>query len=279
MISGRDLIWTLDYDIVYVGRQTFPLSWSYKAASNDYCRLWYVKQGEVRIGMNGNVYTAKEGEMLLLPYGKGVHISNKGMETLEYISILFELKHDLFVNPFTLCKVPVEVQDVKPIYKQLMEEIVTEYNHKQIGYQMSAKAALHTILVQIARNHLALQPWSTDAIEAESETALKLLPLMEKLTGEPGMNHSSAALAKLLGVSEVHMRRLFKKHIGLSPQKYIAHYRINQSKSLLIDSDLTIQEIAFRLGFSDSNYFSKVFKQQIGRSPSEYRSSTSSERS
>lgn len=48
-------------------------------------------------------------------------------------------------------------------------------------------------------------------------------------------------------------------------------YRLNIAKQLLLESDFSITEIAYRCGFSDASYFSKVFRSSVGVSPLEYR--------
>ena len=63
----------------------------------------------------------------------------------------------------------------------------------------------------------------------------------------------------------------FKKETGRSFREYLIDVRIQSAKSLLCHSNLTISEIAFSVGFNDSNYFSSVFKSHTGISPRMYR--------
>lgn len=83
-----------------------------------------------------------------------------------------------------------------------------------------------------------------------------------------------AEVAKTAGVSEREATRCFKKSIGQSPTEYLIKYRLNHSKKLLSETDMTITEICQRCGFSDSAYFGKVFRKSYGMTPSEYRSSS-----
>ncbi len=81
-------------------------------------------------------------------------------------------------------------------------------------------------------------------------------------------------IAKTAGVSEREATRCFKKNIGQSPMEYLIKYRLNQSKKLLLETDMTITNICQQCGFSDSAYFGKVFRKSYGMTPSEYRSSS-----
>lgn len=65
--------------------------------------------------------------------------------------------------------------------------------------------------------------------------------------------------------------RCFKKNIGQSPMEYLIKYRLNQSKKLLLETDMTITDICQQCGFSDSAYFGKVFRRSFGITPGEYR--------
>lgn len=84
---------------------------------------------------------------------------------------------------------------------------------------------------------------------------------------------SLSSLAKMLSVSEGHLSTLFKKETGSTITDYVNSTRIRQALILLNTSTLSIGEIAARCGFLDANYFSRIFKKQLGLSPREYRAS------
>jgi len=78
-------------------------------------------------------------------------------------------------------------------------------------------------------------------------------------------------LARYLGMSEDYLTSCFRKEVGMTPIAYLNRYRINQAKAMLTESDKNITEIAMSVGFSDSGYFSRVFRRQVGVSPETYR--------
>lgn len=63
----------------------------------------------------------------------------------------------------------------------------------------------------------------------------------------------------------------FKKYVGTPPTKYLIRLRMQYAIDLLLNSELSIQEIASRCGYNDYNFFTKAFKNEIGCPPSEYR--------
>ncbi|MDD5728538.1 MAG: helix-turn-helix domain-containing protein [Victivallales bacterium] len=80
-----------------------------------------------------------------------------------------------------------------------------------------------------------------------------------------------AELAKKASMSKVTLYRMFKKTFSMSPLDYIISVRIAAASHLLNTSDIDISEIAWRTGFTDSNYFSRIFKKYVGVSPRSYR--------
>ncbi|MHC1750127.1 MAG: helix-turn-helix domain-containing protein [Cellulosilyticaceae bacterium] len=79
------------------------------------------------------------------------------------------------------------------------------------------------------------------------------------------------SVCKELNVGYEVFRKVFKEKIGISPNRYIVQQRINLAKTMLLDSQCAIKEIAIQLGYSDSFAFSKQFKDFTGVSPREFR--------
>lgn len=78
-------------------------------------------------------------------------------------------------------------------------------------------------------------------------------------------------IAGACACSESTVSHLFKEHTNQSVKKYILNLRISQAQQLLLASDISITNIALLCGFSNTNYFSTVFKKETGISPSAYR--------
>ncbi len=80
---------------------------------------------------------------------------------------------------------------------------------------------------------------------------------------------SVESIAKLAYVSKSNFFKMFKDELGTSPNDFILHERIKRAKELLALNN-SIKETAFQTGFSDTNYFTKVFKQLVGITPKSY---------
>ncbi len=77
-------------------------------------------------------------------------------------------------------------------------------------------------------------------------------------------------IAAYVGISRSHLFRAFREYLGESPKEYLTAVRINAATALLRDSSLNITAVARSVGFTDSLYFSKVFRRIKGMPPTEY---------
>jgi AraC-like DNA-binding protein len=82
---------------------------------------------------------------------------------------------------------------------------------------------------------------------------------------------SRVDLARHVALSEDYLTACFRKELGVTPITYINRFRVNRAQKLLVDTAKSITEIARDVGFSDSGYFSRVFRREVGQSPTDYR--------
>ncbi|WP_408032176.1 hybrid sensor histidine kinase/response regulator transcription factor [Tenacibaculum xiamenense] len=95
-----------------------------------------------------------------------------------------------------------------------------------------------------------------------------LLSVKENIHDE---NFGVPELAETMNFNRVQLYRKLKNLTGYSPSMYIRKVKIDTAKELLKQKDITIAEIAYSLGFKDPSYFSKVFTEEVNKTPSEYK--------
>jgi len=97
--------------------------------------------------------------------------------------------------------------------------------------------------------------------------ALKAMAFIHASYTEP---ISRSDVAAHVGLSERHLTRCFHQEVGLTPITYLNRYRVKQAKALLDIGEKGITEVAMEVGFSNSSYFTRVFRDEMGISPRAY---------
>ena len=82
-------------------------------------------------------------------------------------------------------------------------------------------------------------------------------------------------LATRAQMSEVYFRKLFKSVTGVSPARFMIDCKVDRAKELLFENYLSLEDIAERCGFSSPSYFCRVFKENTGMTPGEFRAKLS----
>ncbi|MBP1963306.1 response regulator transcription factor [Paenibacillus aceris] len=112
-------------------------------------------------------------------------------------------------------------------------------------------------------------------LEAIHFTDKNLSPIIRKMVSDIHANYESELSLKTLGnryhVHPIYLGQLFKKEMGIGFTNYINQYRIQIAKELLLNSDLKANEIARKIGYTDSNYFYKLFTKLVEVSPTHFR--------
>ena len=78
-------------------------------------------------------------------------------------------------------------------------------------------------------------------------------------------------LADRIAVSKCHLIRCFSREFGISPGQYLIRTRVDAARKYLLEREYSVEMIAGLVGFSNGNYFCKVFRRLNGISPGEYR--------
>ncbi|MDX3227949.1 AraC family transcriptional regulator [Streptomyces sp. ME19-01-6] len=79
------------------------------------------------------------------------------------------------------------------------------------------------------------------------------------------------ALARIAHVSQAHFARTFRATFGETPHRYLQRRRVERAMFLLRESDRSVTEICFDVGFGSPGTFSRTFRDIVGRSPRAYR--------
>ena len=124
------------------------------------------------------------------------------------------------------------------------------------------------LLLGLALIHAVMSREDFDWISAQPSSLQKAMRFID-------LNFQSELkirqIAEIAGLSETGLTRLFKKHLGTSPARYLIDARIREATTLLQSTEESIDEIAEKTGFSNRYYFTRMFKKTTGQSPAGFR--------
>ena len=126
------------------------------------------------------------------------------------------------------------------------------------------------LLIEMLRLHLASAPAAEHGwINALRDPALA--PALACLHADPGRDWTVSELAHQAAVSRSLLDQRFREVLGLSPIRYLTEWRMHIAVELLASSDLSVGQIARRVGYDSQEAFSRAFKRRMGAAPSVWR--------
>jgi len=149
-------------------------------------------------------------------------------------------------------------------FKTLIEYLINETKVNDGYSKQTINASLTLILLKLTK----LSERSASNQRVQSDEILSFSKLISENISD---NLQVKNYADRLNITSEKLNEICKEFYGESPKKIILDKKITESKRLLYFTNLSIKEIAFQLGFEDSSYFSRIFKQRTGSSPSDFK--------
>ncbi len=147
---------------------------------------------------------------------------------------------------------------------QIVDKIETACTEKEAGWEVTAQTALQELIIYLSKSYI-----SEDSPDATSLLRVAdVIALLEKEYMNPWNLND---LVKTANMSKGNLIRIFKNATNQTPIEYLIEIRIQHAMELLRKTNLPITEIAYQVGFSDGNYFSRHFRDKTDSSPKEFR--------
>lgn len=236
---------------------------------HDLHELYYMVKGSTTYYIGDKIYHVEQGNFVFIPKGilhKTDYEDNDKNERvlLSFGDILFgnelqEVREELY-NSRVIC-----VQEEQmPYFEKLLQQIETEY-HREDGYStLMMNLYITELLVQLCRYKYTFKP-----VLPETDRVIYSISKYISLHFRDALSLNT--LSHEFGMSESHLSRKFKAHTGIGINEYITYVRITNAEKLLRETELSVTEVADCCGYSDSNYFSTVFKRIKGIPPQKCR--------
>ena len=249
------------------GEKAIPPREHYHPDYEIYC----LTEGRCRYFIHDKTYALTAGDIVMIPPGR-IH---KGMyETPQHSRLLFNCTED-YIPPSVIPLMeqivhfpnnPDTAQPVARIYQKLREAVL----YPDAFSEDTIRCGVMQLLLLIAKASSHNKPLSVSGPIAEQAIVHIRNHYMNPIT--------LTDTARYCAVSPEHLSRVFKKETGFGFNEYLNLYRLKKAESLLKSGQgHSVSRVALQCGFSDSNYFSKMYKKTYGIAPSQVKKRTEQE--
>ena len=254
-------------ELVHCMPMTIPAHW------HEYLEILCLIDGRLTAVIQAETYQPEPGSLLVINSNELHMTQTAGLTTYVLLQISAEQMRRFFPNfealHFqTLITKGIQSPDQKEMFFHL-EAMVSEYEKQADGYQLLVTAHLYEFLYYLYR---CCSHWNESGGDDNSSRDMKriagIMDYVRRNFRRPLTLNDAAASQ---GLSREYFCRLFKQCFDQNFTAYLTHLRVKEAKKLLEDPRANIKDVSRSVGYSDSKYFSKIFKRITGQLPSEYR--------
>lgn len=249
------------YSIIKAERLQFPLS------ENDiisregniisrFHRIYYPTLGRAKLCLADKEIYLDCGRVYFIPAYLMAQCRIEGKTEIYYLEFFSE--HPLLeMYRYLSDSYSVKANEHTPY---LLENIVEGNGGATYSAKMRVFGAMNLLMADFLRD-----------LPLERGGVSKFVPVLKYINEHYRENISLSALAEIMNISTMYFSGFFKRTFNISPKQYILNKRIAESQILLLETDMTVKEIAYLVGFEGENYFSEYFSFRTGISALRFR--------
>lgn len=237
--------------------------------------LFYLVSGRCRVFVDHFLYHMEAGDVVLIAPLTIHHTSYGIAQESERIALSFHEKYLVQMEEGCGCEVRRQMfcggkLSIEPGRRNYLENLLQKIQVEQETQDMFSGLLrkgyfneLFAFLARCGRENVQVEP--TGVTEAEIQEAARYIyhHFAEPLTLEE--------VAARVHMTPTYFSRKFKRVTGIGYKEYLNHVRLKEAARMLLETELSVTEIALACGFSDGNYFGDLLKKEKGISPRMYR--------
>ncbi|MCM3629543.1 helix-turn-helix domain-containing protein [Paenibacillus glycanilyticus] len=261
--------------------RTVDPDWSYPLHKHPMFEINLVISGTQQFTVERMNYVQQPGDLLLFRPGDHHESRVLGEEEMTYYCLHFDVDEPSFRE--LLCRSPrcfypsgsELTAAIRPALNKLIELTHSEESVIRTEARMHILSALFELFAVLSGtlSKLNQDPAGLRNSEVASRIAMMLEEAVDEMSDSGHLDEKDTvtSIASAVGYSTSSVNRMFTKAFGVSPRQYLSVIMLKKSKLLLMDPELTIEEISSKLGYNNIAHFSRQFKRWTGESPSRFR--------
>lgn len=255
--------------------------WSYPSHHHPFFEVNMVLEGSQEMIINGQRYVQNPGDSILLIPGEEHESRAISPAGITYYCIHFDVDEPAFRE--LLCRRQVPLFDaahelsiaIRPGMNKLIQLTVDETGMK-VQSRMKILSALFELFAALSStlSSSSNNQSSVHVSPTASDIAAQLEHYAAHMEDRINVDSSQDTIRKIaaeIGYSTSSVNRMFSRAFGMSPRQYLSTLMLKKSKLLLMDPELTIEDISLKMGYKNIAHFSRQFKRWTGESPSRFR--------
>ena len=264
-IFSNDFSRNLDAMIYTCGYETCRPSHSYGPAVRSGYMIHYILKGKGVYKTGGHIYPLSEGDASLICPNELIYYEADKYNPWTYTWIGFQgVKMEQYLKRTSLLDTPCfhygKDDRVRLCHEKMFEASKLPHN-RDLMMNSVMYEYLYLLASKFPRTYIPPKEKKISYVEE----ALRYIE--NNYDGDVNIQ----VIADRLNIERTYLYRLFKTITGVSPQEYLLDFRLRRACSLLESTDLSVSYIARSVGYEDALYFSRLFKQKKGRTPTRYR--------
>ena len=258
---NNELLKSDTYSVVFaerreVGKEWNFIKWNSSHPDIQYHRLYFLTDGSARLYMQSGAVDLYPGRVYFIPAFSVRESEIEGSMNKYYIHFQSSLHFFSFYR-YLSDKYSVNSTDETEF---LFRTVVENYSKNSVSARFKVQGAMN----------LLLSDFLSDASASAFDIA-KFDEVLKYIDAHFSENITLSDLAAIMNISSMYFSNYFKRIFNISPKQYILNKRLMESQRLLLESRMTIKEIAYAVGFENENYFSEFFTSKVGISANKFR--------
>lgn len=250
-----------DYSIIFaemreIGREWNFVKWDIHHPEIRYHRLYYVKDGHAKLRLADGEIELEGGNVYFIPAFSILESAIDDKMSKYYIHFQSVSRY------FSLYRYLTDRYSAPAgkVTEYLFKSVVDNYSDNSLSARLKVRGAMNIILSDFV---------------SEISPNMQKIGEFEKVLTFIDENYKKdiklSTLSEMMQISSMYFSNHFKEIFHVSPKQYILNKRLMESQRLLLETAMSVKEIAYEVGFENENYFSEFFSSKVGISALKFR--------
>lgn len=274
------------FTFLYIDFYSMGSSWVYPKSQIPYNIFRYITKGKAEFCINGEKNIVEENQIVYIPNGctMACQALTEKFEfySIRFVTSVFYEGEDVLRKYYGIRRITENTgEDIyfKEIYQWVKSSHVARNNFVRgyldllIGALSLKGEEVNKEVGKLGNEKDTLEKMRNKEYKASRQVDSRIQQVADYVVFHPTEKYNPEKMANMVSLSKQRFSSLFKENMGKTPMEYVREIRLTTAARKLLISDKNINDIAYDVGYEDTNYFIREFKAAFGFTPNQYRKS------